>query len=34
MKVKYAYQEWPHTKDTASPHSQKAKRKKEHGFVK
>jgi hypothetical protein len=22
-KVKYAYQEWPHPADTASPHSQK-----------
>jgi hypothetical protein len=30
--VKYAYQELPHSEDTASPHSQK-KRKREKGSV-
>jgi hypothetical protein len=27
--VKFAYQEWPHPKDTASPHSQNVDRKRE-----
>jgi hypothetical protein len=31
--VKYAYQEWPHPADTASPHSQKVERRREHGFI-
>jgi hypothetical protein len=34
--VKYAYQEWPHSADTASPHSQKVerrKRRREHGYT-
>jgi hypothetical protein len=31
-KVKYAYQEWPHSADTASLHSQKVERR-EHGYT-
>jgi hypothetical protein len=30
-KVRYAYQEWPHPTDTASPHSQKVERR-QHGY--
>jgi hypothetical protein len=29
-KVKYAYQELPHSEDTASPHSQEEEREREH----
>lgn len=32
-KMKYAYQEWPHPAYTASPHSQKVERKREHGII-
>jgi hypothetical protein len=32
--MKYAYQEWPHPAFTASPHSQKVERKREHGITK
>jgi hypothetical protein len=32
-KVKYAYQEWPYPADTASPHSQKLYRRREHGYT-
>jgi hypothetical protein len=31
-KVKYAYQEWPHPADTASPESQKVERR-QHGYT-
>ncbi len=31
-KVRYAYQEWPHPADTASPHSQKVERRRQHGY--
>jgi hypothetical protein len=31
-KVKYAYQEWPHPADTASLHSQKVERRRQHGL--
>jgi hypothetical protein len=31
-KVKYAYEEWPHSADTASPHSQKVERRREYGY--
>jgi hypothetical protein len=31
-RVKYAYQEWPHPADTASPHSQKVERR-EHSLI-
>ncbi len=31
-KVRYAYQEWPHPADTASPHSQKVARRRQHGY--
>jgi hypothetical protein len=31
--VKYAYQEWPHPADTASPHSQKVERRRQHGYT-
>jgi hypothetical protein len=30
--VKYAYQEWPHPVDTASPYSQKVGRRREHVY--
>jgi hypothetical protein len=32
IKVKYAYQEWPHPADTASPHSQNVERRRKHGY--
>jgi hypothetical protein len=32
-KMIYAYQEWPHPANTASPHSQKVERKSEHGII-
>jgi hypothetical protein len=32
--VKYAYQEWPHTEDAASPHSQQVERKKRTWVIK
>jgi hypothetical protein len=32
-KKKYAYQEWPHPAHTASPHSQKVERSREHGYT-
>ena len=32
-KVRYAYQEWPHPADTASPHSQKVERRRQHGYT-
>ena len=31
-KVRYAYQEWPHPANTASPHSQKVERRRQHGY--
>jgi hypothetical protein len=32
-KVKYAYQDLQHPVDTASPHSQKVERRREHGYT-
>jgi hypothetical protein len=32
-KVKYAYQEWPHPADTASSHSQKVERRRQHDYT-
>jgi hypothetical protein len=32
-KVKYAYQESPHSENTASPRSLEVERKREHGFI-
>jgi hypothetical protein len=31
--VRYAYQEWPHPADTASPYSQKVERRRQHGYT-
>jgi hypothetical protein len=31
-KGKYAYQEWPHPKDTDYPYSQNVERKRDHGL--
>ncbi len=31
--MKYAYHEWPHAANTASPHSQEEERKREHGLL-
>jgi hypothetical protein len=32
-RVKYAYQECPHSADTAFPHSQKLERRRKHGYT-
>jgi hypothetical protein len=32
-KRKKAYHEWPHPADTASPHSQKVERRRQHGYT-
>jgi predicted solute-binding protein len=32
-KVKYAYQELPHSEDTASPHSQEQDKERERGHI-
>ena len=32
MKVVIIHQEWPHPADTASPHSQKVERRRQHGY--